>query len=135
WVVGEFKTLKGAHQKLYEEFKSKAYGDEEKFIHIKIGSQTKVIPIKSIQWVEAEDYCVRLHTLDRGSYILRSSMKSMEKVLPPDKFLRIHRKYIVNLKEVDRFFFSQSPEVQLLDNTRLTVAQSRIGTIKKHFAV
>ncbi|MEM6525756.1 MAG: LytTR family DNA-binding domain-containing protein [Bacteroidota bacterium] len=134
-VVGEFRTLKGAHQRLYEEFKSKAYGDEEKFIHIKIGSQAKVIPIESIQWIEAEDYCVRLHTLNNGSYILRSSMKSMEQALPHDKFLRIHRKYIVNLKGVDRFFFSQSPEVQLVDNTRLTVAQSRVGAIKKHLAV
>ena len=135
FTIGKLSVLQAEQQKLYKDLKNRSYDDESKFIQIKIGSQAKVVPVESIQWVEAEDYCVRLHTEDNASYILRSSMKSMEKILPQDKFIRIHRKYIVNLGEVDRFFFSQTPEVRLIDSTRLSVAQSRVAEIKKHLAV
>ncbi|MEM9391859.1 MAG: LytTR family DNA-binding domain-containing protein [Bacteroidota bacterium] len=135
FTIGKLSALQAEQQKLYDDLKNRSYDDESKFIQIKIGSQAKVVPVESIQWVEAEDYCVRLHTEDNASYILRSSMKSMEKILPQDKFIRIHRKYIVNLGEVDRFFFSQTPEVRLIDSTRLSVAQSRVAEIKKHLAV
>jgi hypothetical protein len=31
-------------------------------INVKIGSRVKPIPIRSINWIQADDYCVRLHT-------------------------------------------------------------------------
>ena len=37
------------------------------------------------------------------SFVILSTMKDFENQLPEDKFLRIHKSYIVNLDKVDRF--------------------------------
>lgn len=135
FTIDKLSTLQDAHVKLSDEFNNKSYDDNSRFIQIKIGSQSKVVPIQSIQWIEAEDYCVRLHTRENGSYVLRGSMKMMEKVLPDSTFIRIHRKFIVNLEDVDRFFFSPQPAVRLTDETELAVAQSRVSNIKRQLSI
>jgi two-component system LytT family response regulator len=49
--------------------------------------------------VQAEgDYC-RVHTFDR-SYLSTSSLRELEAALPGERFLRIHRSYLVNLAKV-----------------------------------
>ena len=44
------------------------------------------------------DYC-RVHTYDR-SYLSTASLGELEEALPPDRFTRIHRSYLVNLAKV-----------------------------------
>jgi len=43
-----------------------------------------------IDWIEAADNYVILHTIS-GSHLMRESMSRLEKRLNPQKFLRIHR--------------------------------------------
>jgi DNA-binding LytR/AlgR family response regulator len=62
-------------------------------------------------------------------------MKAMEQALPGKKFIRIHRKCIVNLIDVDEFLFSGTPEVVLTGGMKLPVAVSRVGQIKKHLSL
>ena len=40
---------------------------------------------------------------DESNIVVLSTMKAFEKQLPENKFLRIHKSYIVNLDKVDRF--------------------------------
>ncbi len=56
---------------------------------------------RDIEWVEAEREYVRFHTRDT-SLMRRESMKSIEKKLDPDMFVRAHRSAIVNLSHVVR---------------------------------
>ena len=55
--------------------------------------------VGEIDWIEASNQYVRLHTGEK-SYLLRESMTSLEKKLDPKEFLRIHRSTIVNLNKV-----------------------------------
>jgi len=129
-TTGELYMLKNKNQLLYKELKSQAYDDNAKFIQVKVGKKSKVVPIEEIQWVEADDYCVKLHLRSSGAYVLRSSMKSMEKVLPEKNFIRIHRQSIVNLNDVEEFLFSEAPSVRLVNGQQLPVAQSRVSVIR-----
>lgn len=130
-TTGELYMLKDKNQALYKKLKSQAYDDHEKFIQVKVGKKIKVVPIGEIQWVEADDYCVKLHTRTYGPYVLRSSMKSMEKVLPVNEFIRIHRQSIVNLNDVEEFLFNETPAVRLVNGQELPVAQSRVSLIRQ----
>ncbi len=57
------------------------------------------VPLADIDWIEAEDYYTRLH-VGAASHLLRRSLSSLEAALDPDRFCRIHRSAIVNLRRV-----------------------------------
>jgi len=58
------------------------------------------ISIDDIQYIEADrNYC-RIYSKARR-YLLVSTLKEVDKKLPENRFLRIHRSYIVNLSHID----------------------------------
>lgn len=58
-----------------------------------------VIRTEEIEWIEAADKYVRLHT-KKATYTSRQSMKELETKLDSNEFMRIHRSVIVNVSEV-----------------------------------
>ena len=78
--------------------------NEEEGEHIVVKSNLKKrkVYIKDIKWIEALGDYVKLVT-EENSLVVLSTMKSFEKELPENKFLRIHKSYIVNLDKIDRF--------------------------------
>lgn len=128
--VMEMSELKEKNSQLYEDLKAQAFQDHTSIIHVKIGHQLKAIPLSEIIWVQADDYCVRLHTKSQNSLLLRKSMKAMEQELTEQGFLRLHRNAIVNLNEVESFRFNSSPQVQLKQGETLKIASSRVSHIK-----
>jgi two-component system LytT family response regulator len=53
-----------------------------------------------VQWIESEGDYVALHDGEE-SHLIRKTMKELEEQLDPDRFLRIHRSYIVNTEYVE----------------------------------
>jgi DNA-binding LytR/AlgR family response regulator len=78
--------------------------DEADGEHIFVKSNLKKhkVYIKDIKWIEALGDYVKLVT-EVNSLVVLSTMKAFEAELPEDKFLRIHKSYIVNLDKIDRF--------------------------------
>lgn len=58
--------------------------------------------LSEIKWVEALGDYIKLVT-DDANIVVLSTMKAFEKELPSDRFLRIHKSYIINLDKVERF--------------------------------
>lgn len=58
--------------------------------------------IHAIQWVEALGDYVKVITPERN-YVILSTLSTFHKKLGDDKFVRIHKSYIVNLKMVERY--------------------------------
>jgi DNA-binding LytR/AlgR family response regulator len=58
--------------------------------------------LKEIKWVEALGDYIKIIT-DKEKVIVLSTLKSISDKLPNDRFLRIHRSYIVNLNKVEKF--------------------------------
>ena len=58
--------------------------------------------IHNIQWVEALGDYVKVITPERN-YVILSTLTTFHKKLGDDKFLRIHKSYIVNLSMVERY--------------------------------
>ena len=57
------------------------------------------LPVEEIDWIESADYYVQLH-VGAKSYLHRETMQSLEARLDPERFVRIHRKAIVNVQRV-----------------------------------
>ena len=76
--------------------------EEGEFLRVRSNLKNRKINIKEIKWVEALGDYIKIIT-ENENLIVLSSMKSISDKLPNDRFLRIHRSYIVNLNKVEKF--------------------------------
>jgi two-component system LytT family response regulator len=79
-----------------------------------------------IDWIEARDYCARLHAGEHR-YLIRESLRALEKRLDTGSFLRVHRRAIVRLARVRELRTSTAGGTVLLlkDGTRIPVSRRR----------
>jgi len=82
--------------------KKESVDDDGEFIFIKSNLKNFKIFISKIKWIEAYGDYIKLNTEDETHLVL-STMKSFENELPSDKFLRVHKSFIINIDKVDRF--------------------------------
>jgi DNA-binding LytR/AlgR family response regulator len=68
-------------------------------IPVVAGGRTELVDQELIHYVQADGDYSRLHTHDRA-YLCTASLGELEETLPPTRFVRIHRSYLVNLARV-----------------------------------
>ena len=90
-----------------------------------------VIDVGEVDWIEAADQYVQIHTRE-GAHLMRESMARLERELDPGRFLRIHRSAIVALARVRRVERSGTGGGRvLLDSGRwLPVSRSRVAELR-----
>jgi two-component system LytT family response regulator len=87
--------------------------------------------VDELDWIEAADYCVKLHV--RGhTHLLRQSLQSLESRLDPHRFFRVHRSALVNLDRVKEIqpLFKGEHVVILHDGTRLKLSRNRKDSLE-----
>ncbi|HEX2203785.1 MAG TPA: LytTR family DNA-binding domain-containing protein [Longimicrobium sp.] len=63
---------------------------------VRAGGRFHLVRAADVVWVEAADNYVRLHA-PGGPHLLRETLREVERMLDPRRFLRIHRSMIVNI--------------------------------------
>ncbi len=92
---------------------------------IKAGGRITFLSTREINWVEADDKYVHLHT-GKVSPMVRQTLSAMEAQLDPKKFRRIHRSAIVNVERIKELqpLFSGEHSILLEDGTKLTLSRN-----------
>jgi two-component system LytT family response regulator len=70
------------------------------FIFIRKNSVLNKVLVKDILWIEALGDYVTLHTVEK-KFTLHITLKALEKKLDPDRFIRVHRSFIVQLEHIN----------------------------------
>jgi two-component system LytT family response regulator len=83
------------------------------------------IPVDEIDWIEAKDNYVLVHT-GTSTVTVRSTLTSLADQLDPTHFARVHRSAIVRLARVREIqpWFRGDHVLILADGTRLTIGAS-----------
>lgn len=68
---------------------------------VRNGPHIKVIPVSDILYLEAADDFVKIHTRE-GYFLKNRTMSHFENQLPDDSFVRSHRSYMVNIRQITR---------------------------------
>ncbi len=91
-----------------------------------------LVEVAEIDWIEAADQYVRLHTAE-GEHLMRESMGQLERVLDPTRFMRVHRSAIVALDRVRRLESRGGGVGRLLlgDGTWVPVSRSRMAAVRR----
>jgi len=93
---------------------------------VKTVSSIKVIPLSDILYLEAQDDYVMIHTSE-GSFLKQQTMKYFEQALPAKQFIRIHRSYIINIREMLRIEPYEKNGYQIVLKSSGTLPVSRNG--------
>jgi two-component system LytT family response regulator len=92
---------------------------------IKAEGRISFLDTREINWIEADDKYVHLHTA-KASRMVRQTLSAMETQLDPKKFQRIHRSAIVNVERIKELepTFNGEHVVHLEDGTKLTLSRT-----------
>jgi two-component system LytT family response regulator len=92
---------------------------------VKDGARVHVIPLEKLDYVEAQDDYVALHSEGR-SYLKQQTIAEVEALLDPARFVRIHRSAIVNLERLERIepYGKESRLAILAGGARLPVSRA-----------
>lgn len=99
--------------------------NERKTIIVKSDYKQMQIEIDKILYVEGLKDYIKIYVHEQPKPILTlMSMKSMEELLPPSKFMRIHRSFIVNKNRIN-----------VIDKSRLIIEKSVIPVSESYKSV
>ena len=84
------------------------------------------VRVSDIEWIEAADYNVRIHT-SAQTYTTRETLSGLAEQLDPRRFVRVHRSTIVNLDHVREIqpYFHGAYILVLQDGTELRLSRAR----------
>jgi len=74
--------------------------DDSNYLFIKADYKMLRLDIDTIIYIESQSEYVRIFLEEAKPIMTLLSMKSLEEKLPADKFMRVHRSYMVNLKKI-----------------------------------
>ncbi|MDQ3051066.1 MAG: response regulator [Bacteroidota bacterium] len=67
---------------------------------VKKGSMLVKVFLENINWIQAMDNYVIIQT-NADQFVVHSTMKDIESKLPAEKFLRVHRSYIIPIEKIN----------------------------------
>lgn len=95
--------------------------------HLQVDARDRALVVRtaSIDWIAAEGSYVRLHVGGTG-HLHRTTLRRLEQVLDPARFVRIHRSTIVNIDRVREIspWSSGDAVLRLNDDTSLRLSRT-----------
>ena len=95
-------------------------------IAVKTGTKIKIIYTDEIQYLEAQDDYVMIHTQE-GKFLKQNTMKYFEEYLPPKYFVRVHRSYLVRLDFIEQIELYEKDSFIIKLKNKETIPVSRSG--------
>ena len=96
------------------------------YLYIKSNLKKRKVYTKNIKWVEALGDYVKVVT-SNSNIIVLSSLRNFEKKLPVNKFLRIHKSYIINLDRIDNL----SNKTVEIESNLIPVSRNKKAELEK----
>jgi two-component system LytT family response regulator len=99
---------------------------------IKSGSKVIVLPADEIHYLESADDYVEVNTA-RDRYLKQKTMNYFEQHLDPERFIRVHRSFIVSIQQISKLEpYSKDSFVLLLKNGKeINVSKNGYKNLKE----
>lgn len=98
---------------------------------VKDGTRVTLIPVEKLDYAEAQDDYVSLAS-EGKKHLKQQTIAGLEACLDPQRFVRVHRSYVVNFERVARIepYAKDSKIAILRDGTRLPVSRAGYARLK-----
>jgi DNA-binding LytR/AlgR family response regulator len=106
---------------LKESWRNSTYKPEENSIFIKSDYRQMKIILEDVYCFEGQKDYVKIWLKGKSNPVMTMmSLKSLESILPPSSFMRIHRSYIISLNKIK---LVERNQVHLLNDFYITIAE------------
>lgn len=103
---------------------------------VKVKDEILLIPVESVYWFHASDKYVFLKTFD-AEYFLDLTLKKLDEMLDPEKFVRIHKSIIASATRISKIkkTFTGKYTVVMTDSkkTSLEIGRTYLPLLKEKF--
>ena len=99
---------------------------------VKDGARVSVIPVEKVDYLEAQDDYVAIHSEGR-SWLKNETLAELANDLDPARFVRIHRSFVLNLERLARLeLYAKDSRVAILhDGKQLPVSRAGYARLKE----
>jgi two-component system LytT family response regulator len=87
-------------QTIWNSKKEQVQVEKEEFIFVRDSNVTRRLKLDDILYAEAMGDYVKFYTKDK-MFAIHGTMKTAEERLPKDKFIRVHRSFIIAVSKID----------------------------------
>ncbi|HSU27856.1 MAG TPA: LytTR family DNA-binding domain-containing protein [Chitinophagaceae bacterium] len=91
----------------------------------------QMIPVDSIISCESDDNYTTLTVKNNKKLLVTRSLKEMEDILEQYPFIRVHRFYIINLNEIEKYIKGEGGYLLMSDGTSIDVARNKKEVLLK----
>ena len=101
-------------------------------IVVKTGGKIRIIPWTDVQFLEAADDYVKIHTAE-GTHLKNKTLGYYEQTLPAAQFVRVHRSFLANVQEITRIepYEKDSHLALLKSGARVPVSRSGYAKLRE----
>jgi two-component system LytT family response regulator len=101
-------------------------------IVVKDGPRVHIIPVDKLDSAEAQDDYVSLRS-EGKAYLKQQTISSLEASLDPERFIRVHRSFLVNLERIAKIepYTKDTKLAVLRDGTEVPVSRSGYARLKE----
>ncbi|MCW3108381.1 MAG: DNA-binding response regulator [Segetibacter sp.] len=117
-------------REIYNSHKLEVSIEEKEFVFIRDNGILKRLLIDDIHFLEAMGDYVKVFTQQKF-HAIHTTLKTVEEKLPPNKFLRVHRSYIVALNKIDKI----EEGVIVINNKPVPVADAYRSTLNQRLNI
>jgi DNA-binding LytR/AlgR family response regulator len=78
-------------------------GNQDSFLYFKIDKEMCKVLLHQILFIESNKEHVKLYLENGKSLVVKQSISSLEKLLSPHRFLRVHRSFIATIEKISSF--------------------------------
>jgi two-component system LytT family response regulator len=99
---------------------------------IREGAQVNIIPVERLDYVEAQDDYVAIHS-DGRTWLKTQPLAELAQGLDPARFVRIHRSYLLNVERLAKLeLYSKDSRIAILkDGKQLPVSRAGYTRLKE----
>mgnify|MGYP001554751782 FL=1 len=105
--------------------------NKDSFLYFKIDKEMQKVLLPEILFIESSKEYAKLHLENGKPLLVKQSISSLQKLLSPHRFLRVHRSYIVTIEKIS----SHNSTYITLDNHKIPIRRlykNEVNEILKH---
>ena len=105
--------------------------NKDAFLYFKIDKQMQKVILHDILFVESCKEYVKLHFDNGKTLLVKQGLTSLQKLLSPHRFLRVHRSYIVTIEKI----ISYTPNFITIGNQKIPIGRlykNEVSEVLKH---
>ncbi len=101
-------------------------------IVVREGASLHVIPVNQLDYAEAQDDYVALHSRGK-THLKQQTISNLETLLDPSRFVRVHRSFLVNLERIAKVEpYTKDTRLAILsDGSKIPVSRSGYLRLKE----